>query len=326
VVGALLAIWAETLAELGDIEEAIDLANQGVALTEHALDLALRGWSYLCISRILYSAGDMDGAKRVFQRVESTARDSNLPTWITSQVAAWQARVWLAQGRLEPVSEWAAQHRLDTGGESRPLHELDFASLLDYVVLARLLIAQANLDQANRLLPRLLEAAEAGGRTSKSIEILMLQALASQAEGKTTQAMEALERALSLAEPRGFVRVFVDEGQPMEPLLYEAAARGIAPDYARRLLAAFPDSEPKQAAPPTAKTAHVELVEDLSDRELEVLQLIAEGLTNREIGSRLFVSLNTVKAHTRNIYGKLCVHSRTQAIARAQELGLLPRK
>ncbi|NIV32692.1 MAG: hypothetical protein GWN58_25570, partial [Anaerolineae bacterium] len=114
VVGALLAIWAETLAELGNLEEALDLANQGVALTERGIDLAMRGWSYLCISRILFSAGDMTGAERIFQRVEATARDSNLPAWITTQVAAWQTRVWLAQGKLEAVSDWAVRRRLDT--------------------------------------------------------------------------------------------------------------------------------------------------------------------------------------------------------------------
>jgi LuxR family maltose regulon positive regulatory protein len=152
----------------------------------------------------------------------------------------------------------------------------------------------------------------------------MLQALAFQAEGDTARAMAALERALTLAEPGGFVRVFVDEGPPMARLLYEAASREIAPDYARRLLAAFPVAEAEQTGPFKTQAAKPELVEPLSERELEVLQLIAEGLTNQEIASRLFLALNTVKAHSRNIYGKLGVHSRTQAIARARALGILP--
>jgi len=326
VVGALRAIWGEALAELGCLEEAIDLANQGVALTERGVDLALRGWSYLCISRILFSAGDLDGVKTIIQRVRATARDSNLPAWITSQVAAWQARVWLAQGRLEAASEWAAQREPEPGGEPKPLPELDFASLLDYVVLARILIAQGRLDQANRLLPWMLEAAEAGGRTSKSIEILEIQALAFQAEGEMTQALQALKRALSLAEPLGFVGVFVDEGPPMARLLYEAVAREIAPDYTRRLLSAFPVDAPGRPDRLEIEAAEQDLIEPLSEREMEVLQLIAEGLTNREIASRLFLSLNTVKAHSRNIYGKLGIHSRTQAIARSQALGILPRQ
>jgi LuxR family maltose regulon positive regulatory protein len=324
VVGALLAIWGEALAELGDIEGAIDLANQGVALTERSLDLAMRGWSYLCLARILFSTGDMAGVEAIVQKAEATARDSNLPAWITTQMEAWRARMWLAQGRLEAASEWAAQRELDTGGEPKPLHELDFASLLDQVMLARILIAEGRLDEADELLPCLLEAAEVGGRTSRSIEILVLQALAFQAGGSTTRAMPALERALALAEPEGFIRIFVDEGPPMARLLYEAAAREIASEYARRLLAAFPIAQSEQAEPSKSQVPESEMVEPLSEREIEVLQLIAEGLTNREIASRFFLSVNTVKAHTRNIYGKLGVRSRTQAVARARGLGILP--
>jgi LuxR family maltose regulon positive regulatory protein len=152
----------------------------------------------------------------------------------------------------------------------------------------------------------------------------MLQALASQARGDTDQAMDVLEQALTLAEPGGFIRIFVDEGPPMARLLYEAATRGIAPDYARRLLAIFPIAEPEQIDPTKTQAPKSELVEPLSEREIEVLQLIAEGLTNSEIATRLFLSLNTVKVHTRNIYGKLGVHNRTQAVARARALGVLP--
>jgi LuxR family maltose regulon positive regulatory protein len=287
------------------------------------VDLAMRGWSHLCLTRILFSAGDMVGATAIVEKVKATARDYNLPAWITTQIGAWQARVWLAQGRLEAASEWAGRRGLDTGGEAKPLHEFDFASLLDYVLLARILLAEGRLEEASRLLLRLLEAAEAGGRTSRSIEILVLQALAAQAEGDSSRAMTAVERALALAEPGGFVRTFVDEGPPIARLLYEAAAGGIAPAYARRLLAAFPDAPQEKADAGKLQTPESEPVEPLSEREQEILQLVAEGLTNREIAARLFLALNTVKAHTRNIYGKLGVHSRTQAVARARALGIL---
>mgnify|MGYP001825967594 CR=1 FL=1 len=143
------------------------------------------------------------------------------------------------------------------------------------------------------------------------------------AGGDAALALGKLEHALKLAEPEGFVRIFVDEGPPMARLLYEALNRGIAPDYVRRLLVAFPVAEPEPLDRPATRTPESELVEPLSERELEVLQLIADGLTNQEVANRLYLTLNTVKAHTRNIYGKLDAHSRTQAVARAKALGVL---
>jgi LuxR family maltose regulon positive regulatory protein len=121
----------------------------------------------------------------------------------------------------------------------------------------------------------------------------------------------------------GYFRIFVDEGPPMEGLLYEAHQRGIAPDYVRRLLGAFPTTEPEQTDAPESLAPEFKFVEPLSEREIEVLQLIAEGLTNPEIAARLYLSLNTVKVHTRNIYGKLGVNNRTSAVALARKLGIL---
>jgi LuxR family maltose regulon positive regulatory protein len=170
----------------------------------------------------------------------------------------------------------------------------------------------------------MLEAAEAGGDTTRVIEIMILQTLASQAGGDTYQALDTLERVLNLAEPRGYCRIFVDEGPSMARLLYEALDRGIAPDYTRRLLAAFPIDEPVQGDPSQSEVSQSDYVEPLTEREVEILQLIAEGLTNPEIANRLFLSLHTVKTHTRNIYSKLGVHNRTEAVARARVVGLLP--
>jgi LuxR family maltose regulon positive regulatory protein len=318
VAGWLLAIWGEVLAELNDLDRAVQRARKGVELCERGGDLAMLGWSYLCLTRVLFSRGELTEAAEIVHKLEHTAREYDVPPWITNLRAVWQARLWLAQGRLEAAFQWAQERGLDAAGASTYLHEME------HIVLARILMAQGRLDEATGLLQRLLGAAEAGRRTTRMIEILALQALAFQTGGKPTQAMNALERALTLAEPGGFLRIFVDEGRPMARLLHQAAARGVAPDYARRLLAAFPVAEPKQAAPSKAQVLGSELVEPLSEREIEVLQLIAEGLTNREIAARLFLSLNTVKAHTRNIYGKLGVHSRTQAVGRAQALGILP--
>jgi len=197
------------------------------------------------------------------------------------------------------------------------------------------------LGDAQHLLEELLELAESNGWGYKVIEILVLQALALEEQGDRARAMAALERALGLGEPEGFTRTFVDEGPPMAHLLYEVLTRGNRPDYASHLLAAFPnlDASPATQSKATAQPADStkisqsripvrpavgnEILEPLSERELEVLQLIVEGLTNPGIAARLYLSLNTVKAHTRNIYGKLDVHSRTQAVARARALGIL---
>jgi LuxR family maltose regulon positive regulatory protein len=165
---------------------------------------------------------------------------------------------------------------------------------------------------------------EVKGWEDERLKVMVLQAVAHQAHGEKDKAVQLLGDALALAEPGGLIRTFVDEGPPMAELLYETLSRGIAPDYARRLLAAFPAVEREQTTQSKPQAPESELIEPLSDREIEVLQLIAEGLTNQEIASRLFLSLNTVKVHTRNINGKLGVHTRTQAVAMGRALGILP--
>jgi LuxR family maltose regulon positive regulatory protein len=252
-----------------------------------------------------------------------------MPPWISNLMAAWRARIWLAEDRLDAVSQWVQERGLDVAGDLEYLREME------YVVLARLLIAQGRLDEGAKLLQRLFKTVEPRGHTAREIEILNLQALAFQAKDDPAQAMIPLERALTLAEPGGLIRTFVDEGPPMAQLLYGAAVRGTTPDYTAKLLAALEDvtvdegratMDRELAVSSVVHRAPSALVEPLSERELEVLELIAEGLTNPEIASRLYLSVNTVKVHARNIYGKLNVRRRTQAIARSQELGLLPRR
>jgi LuxR family maltose regulon positive regulatory protein len=227
-----------------------------------------------------------------------------------------KARVWVAQGRIAEALRWTRERGLSVDDDLSYLREFE------HITLARVLIARykSGVDDSIRevmgLLKRLLQAAEEGGRMGSVIEILVLQALAHEAQVNIPLALAPLERALALAEPEGYVRIFVDEGPPMAALLREAAKHGIAPHYVSRLRAAFGKAE---GATPTTQL----LIEPLSERELEVLRLLGTELNGPEIARELMVSLNTMRTHTKNIYSKLGVNNRRAAVRRAEELDLL---
>jgi ATP/maltotriose-dependent transcriptional regulator MalT len=200
----------------------------------------------------------------------------------------------------------------------------DYPRELMYSDLAYLLVAQDRDAEALPLLTRLLEAAITMERHGDEIRYLVMMALAHHSLGNTQTALESLGRALTLAEPQGYVRLFLDEGQPMAELLRSAVSHNISPEYARKLLAAFPKDVMSAVSIDKELTVNAQiLAEPLSEREIEVLQLMAEGYKYKEIAERLVVSINTVRHHTRNVYGKLDVNNRTQAISRAKELNLL---
>ena len=194
---------------------------------------------------------------------------------------------------------------------------------LEYLSLARVLIAAGKPSEALDILERIYEVTTQRGHISLAIEVMSLQALALHAGGDTDEAMIVLEQALSLAEPGGFLRIFVDEGPPMARLLYEALSREISMEYVQKLLAAFPDAEPDMDILDHPVSSESEWIEPLSERELEVLQLIAEGFSRQEIASQLVLSLNTIKTHARNIFSKLGVNNQMQAVGKARGLGLL---
>ena len=323
LVGLLYAIWGEVLAELNDLDGAKEKAKKAGELIPRMVDLTMLGWGYLCLLRISFSRGELDDAEAIIQKMENIDRVSDAPPWIMTEFAAWRVRLWLEQNKLEAAFQWGHEHGLDTNGTIKPLPEMNYFLLFDYLMLARVLLAQGRLDDSAVLITQLLTTAETCGRTTRVIEILLLRTLTYQAKGATDRAFASLKRAISLAEPLGFVRIFADEGPPLASLLQEALNRGIAPAYVLRLLAAFSTDELEETSATAFQADQSELVEPRSERELEVLQLIAEGLTNPEIATRLFLSLNTVKVHTRNIYGKLDAHTRTQAVAKASALGIL---
>ena len=166
------------------------------------------------------------------------------------------------------------------------------------------------------------EQVEAKGWEDERLKVVVLQAVALQAQGDKDKAMHLLDDALALAAPGGFIRLFVDEGAPMAHLLSVAAAQGRMPDYLGKLLPAF-KAEEQQREDTSSQPPAQPLIEPLSHRELEILHLMAQGLSNQEMSERLFLALSTVKGHNRNIFGKLQVQRRTEAVARARELGLL---
>ena len=313
---------SELYLEQGDMEAAKRHLQKSEALGEQpAFAPWYRHWIF-AHARIMETDGDLDGVIKMLNGAERLYYRHPIPD--VRPLKALLSRAWLAQGRLAEALRRVHERGLSVDDELSYLREFE------HITLAKVLIARYKnvqddtyIKDAIGLLERLLKAAEEGKRIGSIIETLVLQALAYEAQGDISNALFPLKRALSLAEPEGYFRIFVCEGPPMARLLYEALSHEIAPDYVQRLLKAFPVEEPEKTDAPQSHGPDTELIEPLSERELEILQLIAKGLTNQKIGARLYLSLNTVKAHTRNIYGKLGVNSRTQAVARAQSLGLL---
>jgi LuxR family maltose regulon positive regulatory protein len=292
--------------EWNELEVAELHTQTGIALGEPGGSLVLLMRGYTLQARIRQAHGDSQGMRQTIRTLERAIEQRDLQQAARDEMAAYCALFDLTLGDLKASARWAETIR-------PTLHDrLDTLREFQWLTLVRVLIAQRRLDEAAPLLAYLLHTAESEGRTGRAIEILALQALALQAQGRQAEALAALKRALSLAEPEGFVRTFVDEGPAMATLLRQALSRKVAPGYVGRLLVAC-----------EGPAGQRRLVEPLSKRELEVLHLIAAGMRNQEIAEQLVISVATVKRHLTNIYGKLGVSHRTQAVARAQELDLL---
>ncbi len=343
-------VLGDLLREWNKLDEAADYLAQCIELSRlwQVGDILCAG--YLFQARLRQAQGDIAGALDSIRQAEQLPQAYRDVPWTGGPIPACRAQLALAQARSIPrlperenafdsgalgtVERWVEESGLSLDGSVSNLNE-EFA----YLIWVRLLIAQKQGDRALKLLARLHQAAEDGDRTGRVIEVLALQALAQQALGDSEQALVALQQALSLAEPEGYTRLFVDEGVPMDALLRDVASRGVSPTYVGKLLEAFEsearDQRPLGETKAEASTSVVRspspglretegLFEPLSTRELEVLQLIGAGLTNREIALELAIAVSTVKTHLKNIYAKLGARNRTQAVARARELNLVP--
>ncbi|MCP4541042.1 MAG: helix-turn-helix transcriptional regulator [Chloroflexi bacterium] len=325
-LGDLLREWNKLDDAERHLAQGIELGQQG------QVGMALCN-GYIFQARLRQAQGDMAGALDLIQKAEQLPKAYRATPRYSEPVEACRARLMLAQAEsfaddlkarnLAAVEQWAESRGFSA--DALPIVDAHICSADDefeHLVWARLLIAQDKPNQALQLLAYLLQAAKEYGRTGRVIEMLILQALAHQALGDTKQALAALEQALSLAEPEGYVRLFVDEGTPMAMLLDKAVSRGIAPDYISKLQIAL-KAQDDMLSPQLSTSSVPPLLDPLTDRELDVLRLLSTDLSGPEIAEKLVVSANTIKTHIKRIYSKLDAHSRYEAIVRAKELGLL---
>ncbi len=315
---------SEFFLERNDLDEATKHLLKGKALGDlNGLPKNPYRWRVV-MARLREAQGDLDGALDLLTEAERVYMGDFSPN--VQPIAALKTRVWIAQGRLDDALEWARGQGLSAEDSLSYLREFE------HITLARLLLAQYQHDHTDRsiheaigLLERLLNAAEEGGRLHAAIEILTVQALVHQTLGDTSAALHSLRKALMLAEPEGYVRLFLDEGVPMVQLLHEAVAREIAPGYTAKLLAAFEAQGRQSSAASLSPAAAVSLplIEPLSQRELELLRLLKTDLSGPEIANELVIALSTVRTHTKRIYDKLNVTTRRAAVKRGEELGLI---
>ena len=299
--------------EWNDLEAAADYMARGFHLLRQGGIGYSLVHSYCARSRLEFALGETERAAESLQAATQAARTFPFMHMLVHNLA-YQVKAALTLGDADTAYRWAIGAESDLP-EKLPtyLHEVQ------QIALARVFLAQGDQEKTINILDQILPQAEASGRKAHVIDGCLIKALAYQDQGKTPAAIQGLSSALSLAAAEGYIRTFVEHGAPLARLLSAAAAKEIMPDYAAVLLSAFAVGGLIDNFP-TAQP----LVEPLSPRELEVLQLVAEGLTNREISERLFLALDTVKGHNYRIFGKLGVHNRTEAIKTAIVLEILP--
>ncbi len=324
-LGYLLREWNDLEAAETNLIKGISLVNEGISseMIEGLIGL-------VDIYRV---KGDEKGVSELMQDVDRFRLKQMNWSWFLGPLHACQAKLILTQGDLDGASRWARVLEQTVETENNSNTSMTFIDEKNRMTLARVLIAESKeifnrlkLEKALHILEELVPLAEKSGRINDLIEIWILQALAWDDLSNRQEALRRLTNALSIAEPGGYIRIFVSEGAPMEMLLKQAQSAEIAVPYTTRLLAAF--SEERRNRPASSYALQISIQgpkfpASLSEREVEVIRLVAEGLSNHEIAERLFITLGTVKSHLTSIFHKLDVHSRTQTIVKARELELL---
>jgi LuxR family maltose regulon positive regulatory protein len=309
IKGFALVRLSSILLEWNEIDKALNYATEGVQLCEISGQSDVVLVAYRDLSRVLQAQGDFDGAEEVLNKGIQLARTMS-SGWMEIDMAAEQALFQTKYGNPEIAYHWIDDQALSIDDQ------ISFRLVKVYLIFARTLLKRKHFKPALKLLARLAKFTEDLGANSMLIMIYVLWAVGLKIQGNSARALLILERVLCLAETQGFIHVFLSEGEPMKALLKMAQKEGISKPYTTKLLSAFRRAE-------KISLANIQPVEHLSERELEVLGLIADGLSNREIAEELVVAVSTTKTHINHIYQKLEVNSRTQAIAKAQLLGLL---
>ncbi|KAA3655717.1 MAG: hypothetical protein DWQ04_33180 [Chloroflexi bacterium] len=312
MVGVLNSLQGEILSEWNRIDEALPLVNKGVEITIEGKNLGMLGWSHLIKARVLLTQRDWEGIQAIINKFEQMTKKTDVPPWIMIPVKAFQGYLYLVQGDLNRAIKWAQQRNLNADAPFNPLRESE------YGVLVKLLLAQQKFDDAEKIINELLNLTRTGNKTSDIISALLLLIELRHLQNQPDAAAAALNEALTLAEPGGLVRTFVDNGRFLLPLLQQ-----INPQTSQtsQILTAFNQDKPLPQSAIPSSSPH--LVTPLTAREIKVLRLIAAGLKNKEIAAELTISLNTIYYHTKNIYSKLQVNTRLQAAAKAKELGII---
>lgn len=297
--------------EWNQLTAAAQYAHQCLELCQTGENIALQALLQVILAKLEHAQGHAARSEAALRTAEQLAREGSFSARLLIWIESALAGLWLTQGDQDRVADFVQRRNL------APEDDIPYVREPEYLVLLRLRLAQGDHAAALALADRLLQPAEVANRTGDVIERLVLQALIFQAQKEMDCALASLKRALTLAQREGYVRVFLDEGEPLAKLLYQAKARQMGAGYATELLSAI------GAATGIEQPAAQLLIEPLSPRELEVLALIEIGHSNQAIAARLVISLPTVKRHISNIYAKLGADSRTQAVARAKELHLL---
>jgi LuxR family maltose regulon positive regulatory protein len=315
--GQRLSLSADIYSKLSQVYYEWNQLEQAQHFAELCLEVSLQ-WGNIgqqaigsiMSAKVEQANGNLEKAHALIGTADQLNRDNRLYPWTSIRIEAALDQFWLSLGSMERVAQHLQASGINSSGEITFLHEPRYLNLLRY------LLASGDDDNALELAQRILPVAENSQRMLRVVELLILQSLAYLGKKDTLTAVNTLALAVSLAQPERYKRVFLDKGEGLRKLLYHVKSSHGTTEYANELLEAF-----GAISKPTPVLSQL-LIEPLSGREIEVLQLIEAGLSNQEIGSKLFISLGTVKRHISNIYSKLDVKTRTQAVSFGKELGL----